>query len=359
MRVKFGLLGCGRQAPKHISGLLARGNVEIAVADIHPERAERLAATLPVTALASPEDIFADPDIAAVSICTPPATHGELISRAIATGRHFICEKPLTASLAEARSLEAATRASGLVGMVGYIYRFAPAFELAATALAGAADMGEAAALGHITSAFFRIGGQGSHDAWQHRRETAGGAINEMLVHMIDLALWYFGPIAEARLLAADMREQHRHINGEIVEPDVEDWILTRMKTASGVDVVVQADLTTPTFMQFAEIHGHNGSFMGSIQPDMPTFLHLLEEQAGFPPGRTPYDFGPRNLFEAQMGLFLDCVVEGRKLDKCTLADSVRLMEAIELLRDDAARRGIPAPWTAGTEGREPALEIP
>ena len=41
-------------------------------------------------------------------------------------------------------------------------------------------------------------------------------------------------------------------------------------------DILIQADLTTPTFLQFAEIHGDNGTFMGSIQPDMPTFMHLL-----------------------------------------------------------------------------------
>jgi predicted dehydrogenase len=337
MTVRYGVVGCGRQAPKHISGLVARGGVDIVVADIDAARAAALGAAQGVAVAASVDALFADPDVVAVSICTPPATHGELLRGAIAAGKHFLCEKPLTATLAEARALEAAAAAAELVAMVGYIYRFAPAFELAARALEGAALTGTAAALGRLSHATFRLGGPGSHGAWQHRSETEGGAINEMLVHMVDLALWYFGPVASAEMVASDVRQPARTIAGQHVEADVEDWVLARLRTETGVDVLIQADLSTPIFLQFAEIHGDNGSFFGSIQSEMPTFIHCDGERAGFAPGRTPYQFGPRNLFEAEMALFLDCVTEGRKPDRCTLADSVRLMETIEALRSGAA----------------------
>ena len=333
MSVKIGLVGCGRQAPKHISGLKAWGDVDIVVADAVPQRARDMAASQHVSAVDEVATVFDDPAVLAVSICTPPASHVGLIRQAIAAGKHFICEKPLTSDLREAKALEQETSAAGLVGMVGYIYRFAPAFELGAKLMAGATVSGEAAALGQVSNATFRIGGRGSHDAWQHRRETQGGAINEMLVHMIDLAQWYFGPMKSAKMLASHVRQPQRVIAGRTVEADVEDWILAQMTSQSGVDILIQADLTTPIFLQFAEIHGQNGSFMGSIQHDMPTFVHCDEERAGFAPGRTPYSFGPRNLFEAQMGLFLDCVVKGRELQICTLADTVRLMEAVDMLR--------------------------
>lgn len=336
MAVRYGVIGCGRQAPKHISGLRASGEVDIVVADADPARAVALAKTQNVTALADVAALVADPDIVAVSICTPPATHGGLIRQVIAAGKHFLCEKPLTATLAEARALEVAASAAGVIGMVGYIYRFAPAYELAAKALAGATLGGVGAALGKVSHATFRIGGPGSHGAWQHLLETEGGAINEMLVHMIDLALWYFGPVRTAELMASHVRHRQRVIGDRIVEADAEDWILARLTTETGVDVLIQADLTTPVFLQFAEIHGDNGTFFGSIQAEMPTFVHCNSERAGFAPGRNLHVFEPQNLFEAQMGLFLDCVLQGRALDKCTLADSVRLMEAVEMLRGGA-----------------------
>lgn len=337
MAVKYGVVGCGRQAPKHISGLVARGGVDIVVADLDPARASALADAQGLVAAESVEALMADPDVVAVSICTPPATHGGLIETAIAAGKHFLCEKPLTTTLEEARALEAASSAAGLIGMVGYIYRFAPAFELGAKAMAGASLTGVGSALGRVSHASFRIGGPGSHGAWQHRRETEGGAINEMLVHMVDLALWYFGPVSGAEVMASHVRHRERTIDGATFEADVEDWILARLQTETGVDVLIQADLTTPVFLQFAEVHGDNGTFFGSIQAEMPTFIQINDERAGFAPGRTPYEFGPRNLFEAQMGLFLECVTGGRKPDRCTLADSVRLMETVEALRNSQA----------------------
>ena len=333
MGKKYGIIGCGRQAPKHISGIRAVGGIDIVVADIDLKRASDLADAQSVTSTSDVTEIFADPDIIAVSICTPPTSHGDLIRQAIAAGKHFLCEKPLTATLEEARQLEAAALEAKIVGMVGYIYRFAPAFELAAKACAGAAVSGVGAGLGKISHATFRIGGPGSHDVWQHRRETDGGAINEMLVHMIDLALWYFGPVASAELLSSLVRHEQRVIGTSTVEADVEDWVLARLVTKSGVDVLIQADLTTPVFLQFAELHGDNGTFFGSIQSEMPTFVHCHSERGGFAPGRNSYDIKPLNLFEAQMGLFLDCVAGKKQLDKCTLADSVRLMETIEAFR--------------------------
>ena len=51
----------------------------------------------------------------------------------------------------------------------------------------------------------FRLGRRGSHKAWKHRAQTGGGAANEMLVHMLDLALWYFGEPESATRLAGDI----------------------------------------------------------------------------------------------------------------------------------------------------------
>ena len=336
MSVKLGLIGCGRQAPKHISGLTAWGAVDIIVADERPERAAALAAAHGVRAAGGVDEILADPEIVAVSICTPPASHTGLIRRAIAAGKHFICEKPLCSDLEEARELQRATERAGLIGMVGYIYRFAPAFQFGAEVVAGASEGGEAAALGSVSSALFRLGGPGSHDVWQHRSDGDGGAINEMMVHMIDLAIWYFGPVKQARLIASEMRSKIRQIRGADVEADVEDWVLGELMSQSGVRILIEADLTTPTFMQYAEVHGTNGTFMGSIQHDMASFVECIEERAGFKAGRTPCQFSARNLFEDQMGLFADCITGNKVLDRCTLGESVRLMETVEAMRASA-----------------------
>ena len=129
-KVKIGILGCGKQAVKHIEGFRKIPGVEMVLADVQPNLAEKMAGEKGLQCLADPAAVFADPAIKAVDICTPTSSHLPLIRRAIASGKDFFCEKPLGATLEEVRRVKEESSTSGRVGMVGYVYRFAPAFEL-------------------------------------------------------------------------------------------------------------------------------------------------------------------------------------------------------------------------------------
>ena len=326
--MRVGIIGCGKQAPKHISGLKAAGVTDIAVADIDPSRAAALAADdSAVRAYDSVEALLTDPAIAAVSVCTPTPSHAPLIRAAVQNGKHYLCEKPLCESVEEAEELVAMTQRAGLIGMVGYIYRFAPAFEKAKEILGDADKTGISPVLGRITTASFRIGGRGSHMAWKHQKATGGGAINEMMVHMLDLAHWFFGPEESAQLLRKELYWPAREIGGETVQADAEDWVLATMKARSGVDILLQADFITPAFTQYVEIQGENGSFMGSIQNDMPSFVFCSKAAGGYDAGRTVFDFPRTNIFEAQMGAFVGCVSDQARNQRCDVKGSIELME--------------------------------
>jgi predicted dehydrogenase len=270
----------------------------------------------------------------AVDICTPTSHHAEQIRSAIEAGKDFICEKPLCEELSVARELAELVEKHHRIGMLGYIYRFAPIFELAQSLFQEVPKTGESLVMGKIVSAHFRLGGRGSHQVWKHRKESSGGAINEMLVHMIDLAIWYFGAVKHVDVLACDLLRERRVIQGIEYEVDAEDYVLARMEMESGISVFCQADLVTPAFTQFIEVQGENGTFMGSIQPDMPSFLYCNKERAGYRAGKTPFDLGPHNLFEAQMADFVHAVRTRKPPSRSTIKDSVLLMEAMnEVLR--------------------------
>ena len=330
--MKIGIIGCGKQAPKHISGLKAAGIHHIVVADVDYTRAKALAGNYDdgsVTALDSVQELIDDNTVNGVSICTPTPFHGPLIRQALTSGKHFLCEKPLCESLAEAEELAELTEASGLVGMVGYIYQFAPAFEKAREILGDADKTGISPVLGRITNAYFRIGGRGSHMAWKHQKATGGGAINEMMVHMLDLSNWFFGSTDNLSMDKVRHYWKTREIGGETVDTDAEDWVLASMNTHSGVDVLLQADFITPAFTQYVEIQGENGSFMGSIQADFPGFVFCSKAASGYDAGKTVFDYPPTNMFEAQMGEFINSIKEGRKPDRCGIAGSVALMKML------------------------------
>ena len=341
MSVKIGLVGCGKQAVKHIGGLRSSPEIEIVLADKDPSLARALGATEGLPSVEHPEDVFADPAIAAVDLCVPTPFHAPLIRRAIAAGKHFFCEKPLCESLADARDICRLVRHSRRVGMVGYVYRHAPVFQRACAILAGARETGTSPVIGKIAGATMRIGGRGSAALWKHRAAEGGGAVNEMLVHMLDLAIWYFGPIEEAEILMQDLLRPRRSIAGRLETVDAEDFVLARFRTRSGVPVVIQADLVTPAFTQTLEVQGDNGTLMASIQPEMPQFVFAVRAAGGYEAGHTALGGDRVNLFEAQMAAFVAAVRAGIPAAHGTLADAVQVMEAVELLRHDAADRAL------------------
>ena len=83
-----------------------------------------------VSGLSAYEDLdqlLADPKVELVDICLPPHLHGDAVARALAAGKHVLCEKPLALTSAEAAALDAAADGRLMVAQIlpfFYEYRF-------------------------------------------------------------------------------------------------------------------------------------------------------------------------------------------------------------------------------------------
>ena len=127
--VRIGVLGAARVAPaaliKPAAGL---PEVEVAaIAARDPRRARSFAGKHGIgTVHESYESLIAAEDLDAVYIPLPNALHASWTLRALAAGKHVLCEKPLTANADEAREVAQAAAASGLVVMEAFHYRHHP-----------------------------------------------------------------------------------------------------------------------------------------------------------------------------------------------------------------------------------------
>ena len=325
-KTRIGIIGCGKQAPKHIGGLKKVVGVEMVLADIESGLAQELAEKEGVSWVSDPDEILADKDIEAICICTPTTSHFQFITQALKEGKDVFCEKPLCESLEEAVHLKELAAQTGRVVMVGYIYRFSPVFELGFELFRRQWVDSASLVLGRPLWGLFRLGGRGSHQLWKHQKANGGGAINEMLVHMIDLAGWYLGPFEKVEVISCRLNCPQRVINGEKVQVDAEDFVLIKCTNSSGIDIFCQADLLTPAFSQYVDIQCENGSFVGSIQAEVPSYIFLKEARAGYGVGRTDLNFGQRNLFDAQMDAFVQVVRRGKTLVRNTVEDSIQLI---------------------------------
>lgn len=319
--MRIGIVGCGKIAERHLAAYRLMEDVEVTVTDIVP-RGREVAAAYGAHWHAQPDELIRSGAVDAIDVCTPTPSHAGFILDALDAGRHVFCEKPLARDMQEAEAIRDRAAAADAVLMVGYLYRFHPAFEFVRGLL-------EDGVLGDVHLASFRLGGRGSHKAWKHRAEAGGGAANEMLVHMLDLALWYFGEPVQVENLWTDTLLGLREIEGEQVETDAEDIVLLRLQMADGLSVLCQSDLVTPGYMNHVELQGSNGSVFTSILAHLPTTLFLKEARGGHAAGPTALTFPAVDLFARELRHFVEvCRRGGDRLN--SVDDSLRLMQVVE-----------------------------
>lgn len=140
-----------------------------------------------------------DPRVQAVIIASPQETHRPIAEAALVQGKPVFCEKPLGASLADARAMTEAAERSGTVAMVGFNYIRTPASQYAR-------HLVQSGELGRIT--WFRGEHTEDFDADPDRPATwrnfgaANGTMGDLAPHMVNAALALVGPIVR---LCADV----------------------------------------------------------------------------------------------------------------------------------------------------------
>jgi len=126
--VTVSVIGCGVWGRNHARVFSELPHTTMkSVVDIDKGSVSALAQRYHVQNSTDPEKTFSDPDIDAVTICTPTVTHADLALRAIEAGKHVLVEKPMTNTLKEAKTLIRAAKKHGVHLSVGFVERFNPA----------------------------------------------------------------------------------------------------------------------------------------------------------------------------------------------------------------------------------------
>ena len=126
--LRYGILGAANIARQFTRGMAgsAFGTV-VAVASRGAEKAAAFAQELGIPrSLASYEALLADPEVEAIYIPLPNDMHAEWAIKAMAAGKHVLCEKPLCLTGAEARAIYDAGRKYGVRMCEAYPYMSQP-----------------------------------------------------------------------------------------------------------------------------------------------------------------------------------------------------------------------------------------
>lgn len=188
-RIKVGLIGCGWFAQAvHLPLLRCLSGVEL-VAFAEPDSDRRQAASrwVPMAlAHADYRDLLNMRDLDAVIVSVPTAAHAEVAIAAMQQGKHVYLEKPIAASVAEADQVIRAWKEAGVVGMVGFNYRFNALHESARRHIYA----GRLGRLVEVRSVFSTP--PRDMPAWKQHRSTGGGVLLDLASHHIDLIRFLF-----------------------------------------------------------------------------------------------------------------------------------------------------------------------
>jgi len=150
-RLRVGVLGAARITPGALikpAGVVAQVTVT-AVAAREPARAREFAAKYGIgTVHDSYEALITDPEVDAVYNPLPNSLHAPWTLRAIAAGKHVLCEKPFASNEAEAAQVADAARSAGVVVMEAFHFRYHPLARRMQQIVAG--ELGE---LRHVEAA--------------------------------------------------------------------------------------------------------------------------------------------------------------------------------------------------------------
>ena len=123
---KAGLVGYGFIGEVHARAIQAANGKIVSIAAQTLEEAQMAASKLVDAKGVTIDEMINDSEIDVIHICTPNVFHAEIAERAILSGKHVICEKPLAVSVEQAEHLSRLARENNVVATIPFIYRYYP-----------------------------------------------------------------------------------------------------------------------------------------------------------------------------------------------------------------------------------------
>ena len=334
------VIGCGTIAnASHIPSYLNNPEVRIKYfCDIIPERAAAAVEKYGCgTAVQDYHDVLKDPEVEAVSVCTPNNMHAAIAMDALRAGKHVLCEKPAARTYAEALEMQKVQHETGKVLNIGVVNRFNDSVRRIKEYI----DAGKLGTVHHVYVSFRShrsIPGLGG--PFTTKAIAGGGALIDWGVHFLDIVMYCTGDPAPLTVtgetfckLGKDMpnyvykhmwAENTKDLNGTY---DVDDSVTALIRTSGPVITVNGA---------WAQNIGEQEMYIdfmgdkGGIRLQYGGKFTFYSAECGSLVSYEP-DFNMTDMFQNEINEFVDCVRTGRKLASHidTVIITAKMMQAI------------------------------
>ena len=287
--LRIGLLGFGAMGRTHtwavqnlpfFYGDLPYRAITHGVCTTSQEKSQRVAKEFGISlATANEDDLIYNPDIQVIDICTPNLCHYETLKKALAAGKHVLCEKPLTVTADQAKEIaELAANSNRVCGMVFNNRWLAPVMRAKQLV-----DEGRLGRILHFHASYLhnscidpdrRVGWK------QDKTVCGGGVLFDLGSHVIDLLGFLCGHFTEVGGMSQIAYPTRKGRNGEAWETNADESFFLTGKTgegACGTVTVGKLQVGTNDDLSF-EIYGEKGALRFSLME--PNWLYYYDNNA-------------------------------------------------------------------------------
>ncbi len=338
-KINVAVIGCGNIArTAHIPSYLNCPDVHIKYyCDIIPERADEMVTLNGGTAVYDYRQILDDPELDAVSVCTPNDLHPIISIDFMRAGKHVLCEKPAARTLDEVHLMQKVAAETGKTLNIGVVNRF----NAAVNRIKEIIDEGTLGEVYHVYASFRAarsIPGLGG--MFTTKAVSGGGVLIDWGVHYLDLIMYCLSdpkPLAVSgkaySKLATDMKG-YVYKNMWAGPPDyngtydVEEFITGMIRTDKATITLngawAQNIFIDERFIDFIGDKGgirlkYGGDFQlftvkdGELVTEKPDFDHEL------------------NMYRNEIASFVRCIQSGERLPSHidTVEITARIMQAL------------------------------
>ena len=319
--LRLGVLGAARIAPMALLTPARRvpGVEVVAVAARDRARAAAFAARHRIPRVhPTYEALLADPEIDAIYNPLPNSLHAPWTIRALESGKHVLCEKPFSATVAEAEAMAAAAARSGRVLMEAFHYRYHALFARMRALLRA----GEIGTVQRLEAWFFIPLLKRNDIRW--RADLAGGALMDTGCYTVHL----LRHLAEAEPAVVSARALW-------TRGGVDRWLTADLRFPGDRSARLTCSLLSSVPLRMSARVTGSGGTLRVFNPIAPQFFHRLRLDT--PTGRRVERVAGPASYDAQLIAFVGAVRRGESIPTDP-PDSIANMRVIEAIYAAAGR---------------------
>lgn len=342
-KLKIAIIGTGSISESHIAAYLKNDKVELyAFCDLDEKRLSYMAKKYNITrTFTDMNEMLLLKEIDAVSVCTWNSAHAACTIAALNAGKDVICEKPMSISEEDAKTMKEAAERNNKLLMIGFVRRYGNDCKI----LKEFIDTDYLGEIYYAKATYLRR--KGNPGGWfGDKSRSGGGPLIDLGVHVIDLVRYLLGNPKPISVYGATFHKlaDRKNIKGKKFYQsasasehdicDVEDLATAMIRFDNGALLSIEASfsLNIKNDEGKIELFGTKGG--AKLNPELEVYSELNDYLSNITlDAETALSFD--GLFENEIDHFVSCLTEGTTCIS-PAEDGIDIMRILDAIYESA-----------------------